>query len=409
MSGPKRRSGLGPRDLFSEACLSLLAQAGRSALTAAGIVLGCAAFVATLGITATLSHQVSSSFDVTRATEVVVKEPAIASDANTGAATPALPLWQRPVALDRLRRLPGVESAGARVALPEHRLTRSVAAGAGDEQAKVVGADAGALAVIGPHLIQGRAFDAFHDRAGAAVVLLPANLARRLSIDRTGVAVFVDDHAYTVMGIFDDIAREPATLASVVMPFSTAQKLAAGARTRPERDVVAQVSPGAAHVIGTQAPPALLPEAPGQLQPAAPPDALSLRRSVEGDVTTLALLVSLIALGIGTFSIATVATAGVAARSAEIGLRRAIGARPRHIFAQLLTETTLLGAFGGVLGSAAGVVVVVAVDLANGWAPVLDLRTALLAAAGGVVTGLVAGLVPGWRATRIEPVVALRA
>jgi putative ABC transport system permease protein len=211
------------------------------------------------------------------------------------------------------------------------------------------------------------------------------------------------------MGVFDDVTRETATMGSVVMPFSTAQLLVGGSATvPPERDVLVQVRPGAAHPIGNQAPLALLPEAAGQLESVAPPDPFTLRRAVEENVTTLVLVVSLIALGVGTFSIATAATAGVTARAAEIGLRRAVGARPRHIFVQLLTETTLLGTVGGIVGSATGIVAVVAVALSNGWEPILDVRTAALAAVGGVVTGLVAGLLPGWRATRVQPVVALR-
>nr|WP_244188193.1 ABC transporter permease [Streptomyces regalis] len=263
--------------------------------------------------------------------------------------------------------------------------------------------------MIGPHILRGRAFDGFHDRAAAPVFLLPENLARALDIDRVGVAVFIDDRPYTVIGVFDDVTRESATMASVVMPFDTAQRLVGGTdAVKPERDVLVQVRPGAARPIGAQAPLALLPEAVGRLESIAPPDPLTLRRAVEGNVTTLVLVVSLIALTVGTFSIATAATAGVAARAAEIGLRRAVGARPRHIFVQLLTETTLLGAVGGIVGSASGIVAVVAVALHNGWEPVLDVRTAALAAVGGVVTGLVAGLLPGWRATRVQPVVALR-
>ncbi|WP_079052492.1 FtsX-like permease family protein [Streptomyces regalis] len=292
---------------------------------------------------------------------------------------------------------------------PSTPCSRSLTTGKSATQARIAGVDAGALAVIGPHILRGRAFDGFHDRAAAPVFLLPENLARALDIDRVGVAVFIDDRPYTVIGVFDDVTRESATMASVVMPFDTAQRLVGGTdAVKPERDVLVQVRPGAARPIGAQAPLALLPEAVGRLESIAPPDPLTLRRAVEGNVTTLVLVVSLIALTVGTFSIATAATAGVAARAAEIGLRRAVGARPRHIFVQLLTETTLLGAVGGIVGSASGIVAVVAVALHNGWEPVLDVRTAALAAVGGVVTGLVAGLLPGWRATRVQPVVALR-
>ncbi|RNL70062.1 ABC transporter permease [Streptomyces sp. I6] len=401
---PARRR-IRARDLFTEAALSLLAHAGRSALTAAGVVLGCAALVASMGLSATLSRQVSDSFDIGRATQVVVRRAGDTGGPGAG----AVPLWQRPAALERLRRLNGVDAAGARMTLPERPLARTLPGGKPGARARIAGVDAGALAVVGPRLVRGRAFDAFRDRAGAPVVLLPAGLARALEIDRAGVAVFVDDRPFTVLGVFDDVAREPATLASVVMPFRTAQSLAGGSSAAPpERDVLARVRPGAARPIGNQAPLALLPEAAEGLESAAPPDPLTLRREVEGSVTALVLVASLIALAVGTFSIATAATAGIAARAAEIGLRRAVGARPGHVFVQLLAETTLLGAVGGIVGSAVGVVAVVAVALGNGWAPVLDLRTAVLAAAGGAVTGLVAGLLPGWRATRVQPVVALR-
>ena len=64
-------------------------------------------------------------------------------------------------------------------------------------------------------------------------------------------------------------------------------------------------------------------------------------------MTQTSLVLSLIALVMGAVSIANAATASIAARIPEIGLRRAIGARPVHIFAQLVGETTALGALGG--------------------------------------------------------------
>jgi putative ABC transport system permease protein len=101
------------------------------------------------------------------------------------------------------------------------------------------------------------------------------------------------------------------------------------------------------------------------------------------------------------------ASAGIATRAAEIGLRRALGARRRHVAAQLLAETTLLGIVGGVLGTLAGTLVTVGVSAANSWVPVLDLRVAVGATALAGLVGLLAGVVPAGRALRVTPVEAL--
>ena len=63
---------------------------------------------------------------------------------------------------------------------------------------------------------------------------------------------------------------------------------------------------------------------------------------------------------------------------------------------------------GGIIGASAGVLVIVAVSANKEWTPVLDLYVPLLAPAAGAVVGLVAGLYPSWRASRLEPVDALR-
>ena len=59
-------------------------------------------------------------------------------------------------------------------------------------------------------------------------------------------------------------------------------------------------------------------------------------------------------------------------RTAEIGLRRAIGATRRHIAAQFLFESASMGVIGGILGASLGVIIVVAVSAYQLWTPVLD-------------------------------------
>ncbi|MEV4717356.1 ABC transporter permease [Micromonospora noduli] len=369
--------------------------AGRSTVTVLGTALGSAAFVATLGLGSTLQRQVSDSFDVRRATEVVVRPEDKSIDHQ----------WQSDASLERVRRLNGVTSVGRRLSLPEQTVTRALAVEG--SAMNVIGADPGALAVIQPRILQGRSYDAFHERTRSRVVLVPQALAQSLAVDRPGVAIFIHDRAYTVAGIFDEVQRRPESLLAILMPASAAQELE-NSRQPGERDVLVATAPGAAQLIGGQAALALRPEGPGVLRSIAPADPRTMRREIESSITTSSLLLSLISLVAGALSIANAAMASIAVRTPEIGLRRAIGARRIHIFAQLIGETTALGSLGGLVGVGAGVVAICVVSLINTWSPVLDLRATALAVALSAATGLLAGLWPAAKAMRIQPVAALQ-
>ncbi|GAB3445854.1 ABC transporter permease [Actinophytocola sediminis] len=384
------------RDLVREAWLSVSGNPTRSLLTALGTMLAAAAFVATLGLSATVAAQVSDEFDVRRATEVVVRP----ADDHAGPATPA---WQSTQARDRLAALNGVEAAGARLALPDQPVRRTADSTADTASVRVLGLHAGALDVVEPNIRLGRTFDTFHDRTAAPVVLLSSAVADQLGITRVGVAVFVGDRTHTVIGIYDDVVRHPETMTGVLMPFDTAARLPG---TGAERDFVIRTAPGAATLIGDQAALALSPEDPRLLVAVAPPD--TPRRAVDHDLARLSLVLSLIALAAGTVSIGIAAMVGVHARAPELGLRRAVGAQPKHIFAQLLAETTVLGWLGGLLGAGAGVLVTVTFALARSWQPVVDLPTVLVASVAGALAGLLAGVLPAWQATRIQPATALQ-
>ncbi|MCB0886156.1 MAG: ABC transporter permease, partial [Propionibacteriaceae bacterium] len=95
-------------------------------------------------------------------------------------------------------------------------------------------------------------------------------------------------------------------------------------------------------------------------------------------------------------------------RSAEIGLRRALGATGRHIAAHVVAESASLGILGGVLGTALGLTAVIAIALLRGWSPVIEPALLLWAPLLGLATGAAAGLYPARKATRIEPTEALR-
>ncbi len=98
----------------------------------------------------------------------------------------------------------------------------------------------------------------------------------------------------------------------------------------------------------------------------------------------------------------------VTERTSEIGLRRALGARRRRILAQFLVEALVLTSIGGLLGVATGTGLARVIEVLVGiptavpaWAIVLS-----MASSGGV--GLIFGIYPAYRASRLDPVEAMR-
>lgn len=253
----------------------------------------------------------------------------------------------------------------------------------------------------------GRFFDdgdiAGHDR----VAVLGDQAARLFGISsvQDSPAVFLKGQAYTVIGILGGAEREQQLATAVILPPTTAEdRLGLGAVTR----ALINTALGAANQVAHQAPIALAPGAEDALAVTAPPDPTKARKEVQGDVNSLFLVLGLVSLLVGAIGIANVTLVTVIERIGEIGLRRALGASRRQVAGQFLVKSTTIGLLGGVVGAALGMVVVVAVSAIREWTPVLDVRLALGAPVAGALVGLLAGLHPSLRASRMEPVDALR-
>lgn len=394
-------------DAFDEMLAGVFARPTRTMLTTLGTVLGLASLIVTLGLSRTAGSQIIDQFDELRASQVVVTARGGGGGGGGGQTGGRLP-WAVETRLDRLN---GVVASGAIADVPNPGRVRTVAfvdpSGDYEYVVPVLAASAGLLDALRGHVAAGRWFDEGHVERGDRVAVIGVNLAQRLGIRRLDVqpGLFIGDAFFSVIGIVDESVRDRGLLGSVVIT-STAAADVFGV-TRPER-VVIEVELGAGQVIAAQAPVALAPSAPETLAVAAPALPQSARDRVAGDVNSLFLLLGLVSLIVGAIGIANVTLVTVIERTSEIGLRRALGARRRHIAMQFLGESASIGLVGGILGASVGVIIVVAVSAVKGWTPVLDSWMPLVAPLVGALVGLVSGAYPAVRAARMEPVDALR-
>ena len=137
-------------------------------------------------------------------------------------------------------------------------------------------------------------------------------------------------------------------------------------------------------------------------------DMLDALTSTSKLMTTLLLIVALISLVVGGVGIMNIMLVSVTERTREIGLRMAVGARGSSILTQFLAEALLLCVAGGVLGIAAGRACSEIVSAVNGWpvAPSFSAIAVSVAVSAGI--GVAFGFYPAWRASRLNPIDALR-
>ena len=391
-------------DLASEALAGLLQRPGRSVLTMLGTVLGIASFVAIVGLSQTAGGQIGKQFNVLDATEVTVSD--------TGAGQGGKPALDFPPDSDAIvDRIHGVIAAGVWWTVQFSNAAVSSRPDLGGQLGlPVTAATPGALAASGAKLAQGVLFNQFHQARAQKVALISSTTAASLGIAslRQQPAIFIGGQPFTVIGIIASDPRLPQLNLGVIVPASTALRLWGKPRAGRTAFMLIHTRLGAAQVVAGQVPIALRPDNPKLLAAAAPPSPTQLRHAVTTNLNTLFLALAGIALVVGAIGIANTTLVAVLERTGEIGLRRALGARPRHIGTQFLTESTALGLFGGLVGASLGVLGTLAVTIYHHWTALLDPRVVLAAPLAGGIVGLLAGLYPALRASTIEPADALR-
>jgi putative ABC transport system permease protein len=263
----------------------------------------------------------------------------------------------------------------------------------------------------------GRAFDDVDEAARSRVALLGPTAARALfgGRDPVGEEIRVGGTVLEVIGVthprgtdlggadLDDVVLVPLATALrrlLNQPYVTTifVRVASGAdlagleaEVRRALDALHPAPTGAVELFRVQ----------NQAQ------LLRSERDAARSLSTLVVGVAALGLLVGAIGIFAVMTISVRERVREVGLRRALGARRGDIRLQFLMEAGLLAAVGSGAGGLAGGASAWAGALLGPWELRVSWDVALLAFATSTAVGLVSGLLPAWKAARMEPADAL--
>jgi putative ABC transport system permease protein len=403
-------------DAAAEAIAGIVQRPGRTVLTMLGTILGVGAFVAVLGLTATGAGQISRQFTVLEDTTVTVEDNGPANNVAPPGTNPAIGF---PANADAVAaRINGVTAAGVWWPVNvDAKFTGSQALSATASQTvNLLAASPGAVKAMDASIVAGSPLSTYENDTGQHVAMIDTTTATTLGISPARLpshpAVFVGGIAYTVIGIYSSARRVVSNESAMLIPERTALadygNPAPGIGGEEEAQLVIATRTGAAGAVAKQIAAAELPTDPSRLVVTSPPNPQSLQSEVNADLEGLYLILALISLLIGAVGIANTTLVAVLERTEEIGLRRAVGARPRHIAAQFLAESVTLGTLGGLIGTCLAVGIVVIFAATKNWTAVLNPAYTLPAPLIGSAVGLLAGAYPALRAARTSPLAALR-
>ena len=136
-----------------------------------------------------------------------------------------------------------------------------------------------------------------------------------------------------------------------------------------------------------------------------------IKNTLETTTKTMSLLlgsIAAISLLVGGIGIMNIMLVSVSERTREIGLRKAIGANNKDIMVQFLIEAVLMSFLGGLFGVLLGTGIAVLMTIFAGWAVIVSTSSIVLATTFSLIVGVVFGLWPARKASRLDPIEALR-
>jgi putative ABC transport system permease protein len=388
----------------------------RSALTILGVVIGVTTVMAMASIVEGIRTQIFNAMETAGPTVFYVVRFFSQTPLNPDQLPYEVrirPVLDQPDA-EAIRRLPEIQYAAMWVQI----FQRLEYQGARTQTMTVYGADDHYMEILGGTMVRGRFFSR-GELAGDMVVVLENETAEHLfgAIDPIGKQVRIGGKALRIIGLYrrpENIFEPPGQQIAAVIPFETARQ---NFRYDETNALFISVKPwptvpvARAHDMATVAlrrERKLRPGQPNTFDLITQDQILDTISSLTTAFFAVMVALSSVALLVGGIGVMAIMMVSVTDRTKEIGLRKALGATRREILWQFLVEAATLTLVGGLLGIAAGLGTGEILKRVLNLESAVPLWSAVLATAVSVLIGLTFGLYPANRASRMDPVEALR-
>jgi putative ABC transport system permease protein len=407
---------MNPFNTLRIAARALLRNKMRSFLTTLGVIIGVAAVIAMVAIGEGAKKRVEEAFSSMGTNLIIILPGATTSGGAMGGfgSMPTL-TW------DDLKAIQ-TEVPSVRAAAPALRATVQVLSEDQNWTTQATGTTPEYFDLRSWPVAHGSLFTQSDVEGGTKVVLLGQQVVDKLfgpSADPVGQSVRIKNVPFQVVGVLARKGQSPTGQDyddALFVPVSTFRSKIQGGLQKYLAGViyVGADSPEATQRAQTQVT-ALLRDRHNI--PIGGDDDFSIRNLTEmasaqqegtQTLTTLLASIALVSLLVGGIGIMNIMLVSVTERTREIGLRMAVGAKPKHILSQFLVEALTLSVLGGLIGVALGVGGASWVASKFGWAMLVrpDIVVIAVGFSGGV--GMLFGLYPAYKASRLDPIQALR-